>query len=161
MKNLRNTILVFLFFILTFGVFGQSRFHKNAIYGEGLGPGLLYSINYDWRFKRDYTGHGFRIGLGSIRNSNNNLSISVPVSYNFLFSNNFQTQYEIGLGLSFKYGHFPFAEFADKMVIGHGIIGIRYRPLRNGLFLKLAWTPLFDDSRIRYVHGGLGVGFSF
>jgi len=160
MRIITATIIAFFFLNISF-VNGQSRSHKRAIYAEAFGPGILYSVNYDWRFKEDYKGHGARVGVSAVNFSDDGFWVAVPVSYNFIFANNFKTQVEFGAGLTFAFGDIKFADFQDQLVFGHLIAGIRYRPFRNSFFLKAAWTPIIRDEKFRYVFGNIGFGFSY
>ena len=139
----------------------QRRTHKRAAYAEGLGAGILYSVNYDWRFRDDYKGHGARVGVSAINFSNDGFWLAVPLSYNFIFANQFKTNIELGAGLTFAYGDIEYADFQDQLVFGHLIVGLRYRPFNNGIFLKASWNPIIRDEEIKYLYGGIGFGFSW
>lgn len=162
-RQMRKLILaIFLILGLMFtmnNTEAQSRSHKTAFYAEAFGPGLLYSINYDWRFKKDYRGHGARVGVSAL-NFSEGFWAAIPISYNFIFANNFKTSVELGAGMTFALGEAEFLNFADRLVFGHLIAGVRYRPFENGFFFKAAWTPIITDDKTSYVFGNVGFGFS-
>jgi hypothetical protein len=58
-------IILILFFTFTFKLLAQdkvSSYNRNAIYVEGLGSGIAYSINYEYRITERI---GLRAGFSS------------------------------------------------------------------------------------------------
>lgn len=160
MKFFISLLFCLIFVAGSYKGYSQRGYHKNAVYVEAFGPGIVYSVNYDWRFKRQYRGHGMRVGLGAL-NYSDGFWAAIPVTYNFIFAREFRTNIELGAGLTFAYGDFNSIQYADTGVFGHLLFGIRYRPFNNSLFLKTALTPLIRDEKIRYIFGNVGFGFSF
>ena len=158
-SSIRSLLIVSFLAIAMSSGYSQSNIHKKAFYAEAFGPGLIYSMNYDWRFKNDYKGHGARIGISAL-NFSEGFWAAIPISYNFIFSKDFKTSIELGAGMTFALGEADFANFNDKLVFGHLIVGIRYRPFENSFFLKAGWTPIFTDDKTSYIFGNIGLGFS-
>ena len=63
--------------------------------GQILGPGLLFSVNYDTRFKPINNGLGLRVGLGFA------VGATIPLSINYLIGNNNKRSFlEFGAGVT-------------------------------------------------------------
>ena len=131
---------------------------RNRVFGEALGPGLVYSINYE----RDFSGRvGWRIGIGGL-----------PAS---------GFQYVLGLGMAtVRVGEGRHAMYAG---LGGGVFwardvwifertdvwagyliasfGYQLKPWREGFLVRLSYTPLANAEGIALLWGGLAVGWEF
>lgn len=170
---MRSSILVLLGMLLCCfprQVLAQSPpedYSRNSIYLEALGQGLLYSVNYDYRFVE----HGaIRLGathfilpdffIGTL----NITAFPVMAEYLLGGRNDFL---EVGLGIIPVYGTFTF-EFGDAklpglnawVLFGTGTVGYRHQPSGGGFMFRLGITPFFTRVGSR-PYGGLSLGYAF
>ncbi|RWY51132.1 hypothetical protein [Mucilaginibacter gilvus] len=116
-----------------------------SIYFEAAGPGSLYSVNYDTRFKKRRNGLGARIGLTYVF-LDNEKALAVPFLLNYLFGKK-KHFFEVGAGATyyydFKTDYTPLFGETDlpastkfeqygSGVIGSVTVGYRYQPLKGG-----------------------------
>ncbi len=144
---------------------GDKRFSSKAqqVFVEALGPGLLYSINYDQRLAKKETGFGIRIGASRYKGYDDRYHSTVPVQLNYLFG---APGRYIELGIGTTYGG---AKQDDNQVtgdfIGTATIGYRRQPFQTkGLTWRLALTPLFvfEPQKLRVLPwAGGSIGFRF
>lgn len=122
----------------------QKRFSPKAqqVYIEALGPGLLYSINYDQRLFKKEAGLGLRIGASRYKGDEGENRSTVPLQINYLFGN-VGRYFELGVGTT--YGGGKYVDNAGTGdFIGTATIGYRRQPYQSkGLTWRLALTPLF------------------
>jgi hypothetical protein len=173
-KNLLSFILL-LFFSTSFAQ------KQNAVYAEGLGAGLLGSLNYDFRFKED-GGPGLRFGFGVSPKYILDLSkASHPVSTGgikplFLVGLNTFSDVsysksageDIEAGINFLYA--PKNSIADKWgrfketdrIIPSINIGYRSQPdfEQNGIMFRVCYSPYYLDKKIHQLIG-VSVGYHF
>lgn len=141
---------------------------RNAIYLEVLGPGIVYSINYDYHISQHF---GLRAGFstwslpGHSRRQDTEIDlVSFPVTANYL-SGDGSSQLELGAGvvpINFSWG--LFSEVVKKTtVLGTVTIGYRYQPADGGLVFRIGFTPLFNFDVPQPIQpwGGLSIGFAF
>lgn len=151
--------LALLFFSLMSGT--SSAQSTKAVYLEGLGSGIVYSINYDQRFGSEVDGLGFRAGVGFVY-AQSDVIISVPVLLNYLTGTNAH-HLELGLGGSFY--RFPDSIIGDydyETIFGAtGNVGYRWSPPEGGFMFRVTWTPIIGNEITLILFGGIGVGYSF
>ena len=164
----------FFLWLDSFSICGQSyaqklpedkRFAPKAqqVFVEALGPGLLYSINYDQRFFKKENGLGIRIGASRYKGEDGNNHSTVPVQINYLFGS-VGRYFELGAGTTYGGG-----KYADNTgtgdFIGNATIGYRRQPYQTkGLTWRLALTPLFvfETKNIKVLPWiGASAGFRF
>ena len=95
MLNFKCIILSFLL-LISGSTHSQNKVSKNAAQFqlEALGPGGLFTFNFDTRFQKKEKGVGFRIGLGGTPlglwgySCNSGFQLSIPVGINYLVGNN-------------------------------------------------------------------------
>ena len=133
---------------------------KNSIYIEGLGPGILYSINYDRTFG-DFAGRvGFSyIALSASANSGTQSSeahasfITVPLTLTYLGIGSKKNIFEIGAGATivhvgagastFATDHRESDSSSDTLLFGDLIFGYRLQPPDGGFLLRTGISPIF------------------
>ena len=93
---------------------------NKAVYVEGLGSGLLLSVNYDFRFRNTQDGLGMRIGVGGLSlaataTDNNGATsparlgvVTLPVLVNYLVGKG-RFAFEMGAGIT------------PALLVGHAI----------------------------------------
>jgi hypothetical protein len=136
---------------------------RNCIYFELLGTGILYSVNYEHRFAEHVSVRmGFTkysIPIFPVPETNVNV-LGFPVLLSYLAGSGGH-YFEMGAGaLIFNMGLNFFAlEGVDqkKSVLGAGVIGYRYQPMKGGFLFRITLTPLTRFSRT-VILGGLSLG---
>ncbi len=161
--------------------------YLKAIYGELLGNGGLYSVNFDMRTakgRRDGWGirAGFEyLGLATDSAGVKQLSVSLlglPFAVNYLFGKK-RGFLELGLGATWLRGkakardattvpsddetfNVPLVDIEGKgaIIVGTFNIGYRYVPYENGIMFRAMLTPfIVTDKIIPFV--GFSLGYKF
>jgi len=167
-------LIVFCLLLAGTTIHAQGKpFPRNTFYVEGLGQGLIYSVNYEYGLTRNWK---IRVGFTSWKLENLPLFVSfdntlrfrgAPIMLNYLCGNDFH-HLEFGLGVlagsvdlsgkSIFLGER--LQGRKRLVKGTGTLGYRFQPSRTGPVIKLALTPLFDLKHID-LFGGIGLGLTF
>ncbi len=150
-----------------------THFRRSAIYVEGLGQGILYSVNYDHRL----TPHiGLRAGFTSWSNRSipnflfetGELKFTgFPIMVNYL-SGEGTSHLELGIGVIPAIISFPGRDifFGTKFegeastVLGTVTLGYRSQPQDGSFVFRIGLTPLFTFKQASLT-GGLSLGFAF
>jgi hypothetical protein len=139
---------------------------KHSVYVEGLGNGLVYSVNYERRFTESLAGRaGFMIlGGQSEEETDDQIGAGVfPVMANYLVGAG-SHHLELGGGLVFLAVGGDFEEYGTASAAGVAGItttfGYRYHPVDGGLLLRIGLTPFYSDGRPQ-MWGGVSLGYSF
>jgi hypothetical protein len=145
----------------------EERTAENAIYLEGLGPGLIYSINYDRSFG-DFAG---RIGFGYLsfsvsesdssgmsQSTSSAAFFAIPISVSYLGIGSKRNMLELGLGATIWHigaggstidaKSSSSASDSATLVLPLGIVGYRYQPPAGGFVFRAGLSPLFAGSTI-------------
>jgi hypothetical protein len=132
-----------------------------AVYGELLGSGLIFSAHYDFRFAKKQNGLGMRVGLGFFGGSDGGI-LTVPVGINHLAGKG-PHYFESGIG--YTYATFTdgddFLEGSGNIIIPS--VGYRYMPLANGFTARVYLSPLIavgEDGGWLF-WGGFSLGYKF
>lgn len=148
----------------------QQSFSRNAIYTELLGPGILYSVNYEFRPVRMLS---LRAGFSIWRLPTFWLFIDgwlrfngFPLTASYLLGQGSHSL-EIGGGImpvnvEIEGEEVFFGseiEGSGSLILGTGIFGYRYQPSK-GAFIKCAATPLFSGDNLVFTIG-ISTGYSF
>ncbi len=170
---MKRILISFLVLVSLSGVlFSQDTkpFSKNAVYFEMFGPGIIYSLNYEFRPVRQFS---VRAGYSSWSMSTFFLFVdgwfrfqAFPVTASYLTGQGSHSL-EIGGGavpmhVEIEGTDFFFGQEIDgskTIILGTGIFGYRYQPYK-GAFLKAAITPLFNSDNLLF-YGGVSIGYSF
>lgn len=131
---------------------------RNAVYLEAMGPGLLYSVNYERALSEHVVA---RIG-GSTWDDTN-------LAYDAAFATLVRPlgrgtgRWELGAGAGLLHlRKFLFLETTSPETNLYGILltGYAIRPAKSGLFFRVAFTPVFTSEGIG-PWGGLSLGLAF
>ncbi len=148
----------------------DERTANNALYIEGLGPGLFYSVNYDRSFG-DFAG---RIGFGYVPLSATATStdssgaptqetasasfFTVPITASYLGLGDKKHMLELGAGVTIVHvGAGATAFDATSSSSSHesatflfpvGIVGYRYQPPHGGFLFRGGISPIIGGSGI-------------
>ncbi|WNJ20680.1 hypothetical protein [Pontibacter sp. G13] len=146
---------------LVFGQFlepdRQRVIASDIIFLEVLGNGEYYSLNYEQTFlSNHWLGLAARFGVGAYPASRSKAEVRIPTTIS-AFMGRDRLFIEAGVGVTFSFDSELMEQGSET--VPTGIFGLRLHPYRNGgLFLKMAYTPLFrpDDHR----HGfGIAMGW--
>ena len=146
---------------------------KSSLYGELLGNGIVYGLNYEYFIKDDLP---IRIGVGRW-SSNNFLHTTVPITFSILKGKS-NHKLELGGGGLFhriysevkpvsSFGIPPdpvFNEFHKHEVYLLGLVGYRYQKLKRGGLFRLTYTPAIStltDVQNQLIWFGLSAGYTF
>lgn len=147
-----------------------SSFPRNAIYVEGLGQGLLYSVNYDHLFTRHWD---FRVGFASwaitpffFFSSGKTKFTGVPLLVNYIVGGSVN-HLELGIGAVVGFtstrGRLWWGSdysSSGSAFLGTATIAYRGETPGGGPMVRLAFTPFFTFKRIE-PYGGISLGFCF
>ncbi len=144
---------------------------RNAIYAEILGPGLLYSINYDYRITTHF---GLRAGVSRWSVPaifvlvNGSIGFTgFPITANYL-SGEGSSHLELGVGvvpviLTLNGEEVFFgSNVRDRktLVMETMTMGYRYQPPDGGIVFRIAFTPLMVFDKV-VPFGGISLGAAF
>lgn len=158
---------------------------NKAFYAEGGGPGILFSANFDSRFKKEKRdGFGFRVGLGFTIADIETVDTSggfnrydwktstiptIPVAVNYLFAKpNNPNFFEVGAGLTFLTKKSDILTYnswdeggKQGNVMGNFSFMYRRQPVDGGFTWRIGFTPLINVEGDIVPFGAAGIGFSF
>ena len=155
---MKNLIIL----IILIGTVSLSAQRNKVIYAEGLGSGILYSVNYDMRFRKAINGPGFRVGAGAA-GASNDFSVFSPIQLNWVFGG--KHALEIGAGALSIYN---IDRFENKFYIyPGGALVYRYTGDR-GLSFRAGITPVFIEDtaplsfhELFWIWPGVSIGYAF
>jgi hypothetical protein len=151
---------------------------QTSFYAEVGGPGILFSANYDRRFKPSNLGLGGRIGLGFVTAYSNSFdtinyyyyggrqvsALTVPLQVNYIFGKGSSPHtFEVGAGITFvskKLDIFNFYNNERSNLFGTFSFMYRRQPKDGGFTWRIGFTPLLADGYIQ-ASAAAGVGFNF
>jgi hypothetical protein len=134
----------------------QERSAKNAIYAEGLGAGLYYSVNYERAFG-DFSarlGFGY-VSVGVTETSTSGTSggsgsasfLAVPITVSYLGIGSKTHMFELGAGATilslganasaFETNSSSSSSASSTLVFGNVITAYRLQPADGGFFMRL------------------------
>ena len=139
----------------------DERTAENAVYLEGLGPALFYSVNYDRSFGDFAARVGFgyiSVSAGDTQQSASASFIAVPITVSYLGIGSKRNMLELGAGAtifhvgaggsSFNTSSSSSASASSTFVLPAGIIGYRYQPPGGGFVLRAGISPIIAGSLI-------------
>lgn len=139
---------------------------RNLVYGELLGAGGLYSLNYERRFAKQWTARiGFSAysGESELRTNDSVTLVLVPVMINVLLPGG-SHNLELGAGPVFGYASARSDEFGELSGAGIGNvsanIAYRYQPVDGGFTFRAGLLPNYSGETTN-LWLSLGLGYSF
>ena len=161
----------------------ENEIRGKQIFAELGGPGVLFSINFDSRFKNnERLGFGYRIGAGTCfgefedgtYTGYNGQEYSewvtrsyytIPLGVNYILGKkNSAHMFEIGAGATFltrKVSLFCYDVEKAGNVIGHLSFMYRISPVNGGVSFRIGFTPVIGTSGDMFPMGGVGIGYAF
>ena len=111
-----------------------------TVYVELYGKGLIYSANYDRRFKNQIGGAGFSTGLGVFKVSDFTV-VTIPIAYNYLVGGKKGKFFETGIGMTYLNAKSTNAIESDNPSKGTTVLtnltfGYRNQPLNGGFCFR-------------------------
>jgi hypothetical protein len=133
----------------------KDRTANNSVFAEGLGPGLLYSFNYERTVANDfalrigagYVSLGASAGVGGVTAS----LLSVPLVASYLGISSGNNALELGVGGIFiqasgeATGGSITATRAGNTIWGTAVIGYRRQPVNGGFMFRLGMSALIGE----------------
>ena len=153
MKKIFLTILIStsLFVSVFAQADGEAMGATKAIYGEFGGSGLIFSANFDSRF-RGNNGLGFRIGIGGAGGTGGGI-LTFPVGFNYL-SGKGPHHLEAGATITLVTAAFDISdEGSTWFILPH--IGYRFTKPSNSFNGRIYVGPLIGDGFVFFPFGGL------
>lgn len=148
-----------------------AEYTKHCLYGELLGQGIIYSLNYEHRFinaisgRIGYTSWSFPAIFFLIEGSIELKGFPVMINY---LSGKGNHHGEFGLGAFLGKVKISGTEIfwgstiegEKAFILGTGTLGYRYQPTTNGLLFKIGLTPIFNFKDAA-LSAGLSLGYAF
>lgn len=181
--------LCLLLFVSTF-IFSQNispdtktSIGKSSFIAELGGPGIVFSANYDTRFKQSRLGLGGRIGIGFVTayddyydpatgmyyGGDQQSAITFPVQLNYVFGkNNSPHSFEVGGGLTYvtkklnimNFDYYSGNEDHRTQLFGTFSFMYRRQPVNGGFSWRVGFTPLVGNGYIQ-AFAAASVGYNF
>ncbi len=190
MKMLRY----FLFFVVLF--FSQITFAQTTteedegpyrgyqVYGEIGGPGVVFSANFDSRFKQGTDlGWGYRVGLGFgvgdesygyysydyeyyYYDTKTISYLTIPLGINYVFGKKRSPHtFEVGLGTTILSKSISLYNYDDHYqtgnFIGHASFMYRKKPIDGGFTWRIGFTPIVGTAGDISPAIAVGLGYAF
>ena len=180
---MKKTILYFVMFciMLTLAQSAKSQedIKGNVFYSELGGPGVLFSIHFDGRFKSgERLGWGYRVGAGfavgqfdgnyndyGYYDSTTRSYYSIPVGINYVLGKkNSANTLEVGGSVTFltrKATLFYYDVETPGHFIGNFTFMYRRAPINGGFLFRVGFTPVIGTSGDLLPMGAVGFGYAF
>ncbi|MDO9551282.1 MULTISPECIES: hypothetical protein [Rhodonellum] len=166
MQNTRISLIVaIIIFMLPLSGISQDETKREAVFLEGLGSGILYSFNYDWRFKDQANGLGAKVGLGYTAIDGYSVT-TLPFAVNYLVGRK-RNFLELGLGATVLFLSRTNSTFTSSDprltasgLLFNGIIGYR-RVAQSGFLLRAGLTPFFSSDPAQLLAPQVSIGYAF
>jgi hypothetical protein len=131
-----------------------------AVYGEFLGSGLVFSANFDTRFK-GHKGFGLRAGVGFAGGDGSGI-VTFPLGLNYLAGRG-PHYFEIGASatlVSQAYSSFDDDDESSSSWFFHPHFGYRYTKPSNSFNGRIYVGPIIGDGFAFFPFGGISVGYT-
>lgn len=161
----------------------EARTTGNQFYAELMGPGVVFSANFDFRFSpaQEGLGWGLRMGVGYGLYSfdeyagMNGISgesyqvhsfATIPLGINYVFGKkNSPHAFEVGAGATVLTRSVAIYYYGDKEtfgnIIGHTSFMYRRKPVNGGFTWRIGFTPIIGTAGDLYPSGSFGLGYAF
>lgn len=184
MAKAHLTLFLLILFALVPTAKAQYMEPTQSFFLELGGAGLIYSVNYDFRFdKGNLQSWGMRVGAGGFARGLQAESessygfVTVPVQLTRLFGRN-EHYFELGGGATFIYSRYYFEDalnptrvtkdlefFLDTgdtpSFMGTLTFGYRMVPQNGGLTYRANLSPMFNNNGFLPLFIGIGAGYAF
>jgi hypothetical protein len=154
---------------------------KSSFIAELGGPGIIFSANYDTRFKQSRLGVGGRIGVGFVtayddyydpvtgqyNGGQEQTAITFPAQLNYIFGKVGSSHtFEVGGGITYVTKKLNIMDFdsydGDHRTQLFGTFCFMYRrqPIDGGFSWRIGFTPLVGNGYIQ-AFAAVSVGYNF
>lgn len=161
-----------------------SSYSGNQVYAEFMGPGVIFSANFDSRFRSGTgLGLGYRVGLGfgladqyyydyysesGYYSSSSNLKsyVTIPVGINYVFGKKSSPHtFEVGAGVTLLTRKIDLYNYGDTYqpgyVIGHTTFMYRRKPINGGFTWRIGFMPVIGTGGDISPSFAVGIGYAF
>jgi hypothetical protein len=149
----------------------SNNFSRNAIYVEGLGQGVAYSVNYDYRIIRQVSIRaGFTFGSipPPIRSFSDNSSFTgFPLMVNMIIGgkvHHLETGIGAVVGINSTHWRWELGPESytsrERVLAGTATIAYRVQSDNGGLLMRMAFTPFFSFKEF-VPFAGISLGYAF
>jgi hypothetical protein len=135
----------------------ESGTATKAVYGEFGGSGLVFSANFDTRFKGP-KGLGFRVGVGYAGGSGASV-VTIPLGLNFLTGSG-PHHFEMGVSGTLVTDSYSGFDEGSSSWFFHPHFGYRYSKPSNSFNGRIYVGPIIADGFTFFPFGGLSVGYT-
>jgi hypothetical protein len=158
---------------------------QQQVYGELAGSSVMFSFNYDMRFKKGtHLGWGLRAGMGLTFNPSGNEEQYYPDPYAGYYNGEVHTVYNIPAGINYIFGK-PKSPNTFEVGVGAtlllsetsllnykshqkenrmmGFCNFMYRrqPLNKGVCWRIGFTPILNTAGDMVPYAGTSIGYCF
>lgn len=133
----------------------------SQLYFEAGGSAVVYSLNFDSRFRKQENGLGFRIGVGGA-GSDGSGYFAIPAQLNYLLGENGK-YLELGAGATYiNVDGDDFLFDDESTAVANVVIGFRSQPFaKKGITWRIAFTPFIGGGLGFQPYAGASIGFRF
>ena len=155
-----------LFSFLALIVFSSLQAQRSSvIYAEGLGNGLIYSVNFDTRILNRPDGPGFRLGGNVLKVGGGDFVTFIPMQVNYVFGTKHALEVGAGMTYSFQKGN---SAPAENYLFANASVMYRYQA-PAGFNFRIGWAPIFApeeagslfSTKLFWLFPGVSVGYRF
>jgi len=130
----------------------------NRLYGELLGPGFVYSLNYE---RQVSTPLSIRVGVGGWPEAGFQYFAGFGMALIRLGRGDHSAYVGAGGGILWVVD-VDFIESTDETAgYAIGLVAYQFQPAGRGFFLRLSYTPLIAVGGAAPLWGGLTLGWAF
>jgi hypothetical protein len=138
---------------------------STVVYAEGLGNGLIYSVNFDTRILNRPDGPGIRLGGNVLKAGGGDFVTFIPMQVNYVFGT--RHGLEVGAGVTFSYQKENDTP-AETYLFANACVMYRYQAPK-GFNFRIGWTPIFApdeqgalfSTKWFWLFPGVSVGYRF
>jgi len=128
-----------------------------AVYGEFGGSGLIFSANFDSRFK-GHKGIGFRVGVGYAGGGGTSV-VTIPLGLNFLAGRG-PHYFEFGVSATLVTDSYSGFDEGSSNWFFHPHFGYRFTKPSNSFNGRIYVGPIIANGFTFFPFGGLSVGYT-
>lgn len=152
MKNIKF-ITLFLLFTSFIDLAAEDNIPTHSVNFELGGRGLLYSLNYEYNFNKNFVASvGFSfLNISESDISKSSMIMSFPISSSYLLDINDEHHLEFGIGLTNLLITGDLVEYegnTDLFINPNIIIGYRFYPERSSWYFKAIFTPFLGTKSL-------------
>ncbi len=137
---------------------GAQGIAHNRLYGELLGPGFVYSLNYERQVSEPIS---LRLGAGGWPQSGFQYVVGFGMGMVRIGAGDHSAYVGLGGGVAWL-ADVDLVEVTDEgSVYAIGLVAYQFQPSARGFFVRLSYTPLFAAGGAEPLWGGLTLGWAW